>query len=78
MNASERFTASAAQTLREAIADAGGNEVFAAGGLDEEGLVAEITVAARGRKDEVLALAAYLDRGDVIIHNHPSGILEPS
>jgi ATP-dependent DNA helicase DinG len=71
MTASERFTASAAEILRDAIADAGGNEVFAAGSLDGEGLVAEITVGARGRKDEVLALAAYLDRGDVIIHNHP-------
>lgn len=78
MTASERFTPSAIQTLREAIADALGNEVFAAGSLDEEGLVAELTVAARGRKDEVLALASYQDRGDVIIHNHPSGILEPS
>ncbi len=78
MTASERLTASAAEALREAIADAGGNEVFAAGRLDEEGLVAEITVAARGRRDEVLALASYLDRGDVILHNHPSGVLEPS
>ena len=31
MTASERLSASAVEALREAVADAGGNEVFAAG-----------------------------------------------
>lgn len=78
MRALERFTPAAATALREAIRDAGGNEVFAAGRLDDGGLVAEITVAARGAKASVPALEGFLDRGDVLIHNHPSGLLSPS
>ncbi len=78
MRAGERFTEEAASELRDAIADAGYNEVFAAGKLDERGLVCEIIVGARGDASSVPALAGFLDRGDVLIHNHPSGFLEPS
>lgn len=78
MRASERFTEEAASLLRSAIADAGFNEVFAAGRLDEQGLVAELTVGARGDRHSVPAIAGFLDRGDVLIHNHPSGRLDPS
>jgi ATP-dependent DNA helicase DinG len=78
MKASERFTDEAAAELRAAIADAGFNEVFAAGKLDAQGLVAEIIVGARGGTSSVPAVAGFLDRGDVLIHNHPSGQLEPS
>ena len=75
---SERFTPEAALRLREEIAEAGGNEVFAAGRLDQDGKIAELLVVARGSRSAVPALAAYLERGDVIIHNHPSGALRPS
>jgi ATP-dependent DNA helicase DinG len=78
MRAGERFTEEATAQLRDAIADAGYNEVFAAGRLDERGLVFEIVVGARGGVSSVPAIAGFLDRGDVLIHNHPSGILEPS
>ena len=78
MRASERFTSDAADALRDAISDAGGNEVFVAGKLDEQGLISEVIVAARGGKASVPALSGFLDRGDVLIHNHPSGILMPS
>lgn len=67
MKASERFTDGAAAELRAAIVDAGYNEVFAAGKLDEEGLVAEIIVGARGGVSSVPAIAGFLDRGDVLI-----------
>jgi len=78
MKASERFTEEARIILRDAIADAQGNEVFAAGSLNGKGLVETVTVAARGRKDSVPALSGFLERGDVLIHNHPSGMLTPS
>jgi len=78
MKALERFTPQAAAYLRNAIAEAGGVEVFAAGKLDEAGLVSELVVAARGVDDAVPALAGFLDRGDVIVHNHPSGVLMAS
>ena len=78
MEAKERFTAGAIEALREAIEEAGGNEVFAACRLDGDGLLAEVLVAARGNKGAVLALDSYLERGDVVVHNHPSGTLRPS
>jgi ATP-dependent DNA helicase DinG len=78
MDASERFTPEAAERLREEIAENSGGEVFAACRAGEDGRVAEVLVVARGTKSSVPALAAYLERGDVIVHNHPSGTLRPS
>jgi ATP-dependent DNA helicase DinG len=78
MQSTERFTAGAIEALREAIEEAGGNEVFAACRLDGEGLLCEVLIAARGNKGAVLALDPFLERGDVIVHNHPSGLLRPS
>ncbi len=78
MEIKERFTDGAAEALREAIEEAGGNEVFAACRLDDDGLLFEVLIAARGNKGAVLALEPYIERGDVIVHNHPSGALHPS
>jgi ATP-dependent DNA helicase DinG len=78
MEITERFTEEAAAFLRDAIAEAGGNEVFAACRIGGDGLVNEVLVAARGNKSAVPALAPYIERGDVIVHNHPSGALRPS
>ena len=78
MDAQERFTEEAAERLRLEIADNDGGEVFAACRLGEDGRIAEVMVVARGSDSEVAALSAYLERGDVIVHNHPSGTLRPS
>jgi ATP-dependent DNA helicase DinG len=78
MEASERFTAQARARLKDEIEKAGGNEVFAACRLDEDGLVRDLIIAARGNKSAVPALAPYLEKGDALVHNHPSGTLEPS
>ena len=73
-----RFTETAGNALLKAIAEAEGREVLAVGKLDENGLVSQITVAARGSSDAVPALLPYMQKGDVVIHNHPSGGTEPS
>ena len=75
---SSRFTEAAGKLLFEAIAEAEGREVMAVGRIDEDGLVCEITVAARGTADAVPALHPYMQKGDVVIHNHPSGDTGPS
>ena len=72
-----RFTHDAAHTLRRAIEEAGGVEVFAIGDV-EEGVVTEVVVTCRGRRHEVTALVDRPRAGQVVIHNHPSGDLEPS
>jgi ATP-dependent DNA helicase DinG len=74
----KRFTPSALQAIRRAIEEAGGNEVLVIGSLDDERRISTLTVAARGHAEAVPALRSYLERGDVVIHNHPSGNLVPS
>ncbi|MBT3275452.1 MAG: hypothetical protein HN368_20015, partial [Spirochaetales bacterium] len=74
----KRFTEHVTSLLREAIKDAGGNEILAVGQLDDDGLVTDVTIAARGTADAVPALMPYMQRSDVVIHNHPSGQIEPS
>ena len=78
MSVEQLFLPEAAAALRAAIAEAGGNEVLAVGSLDPEGRVERITVAARGNAEAVPALEAHLARGEVVMHNHPGGRLEPS
>ncbi len=76
--ATTRLHAKAAAAIRAAIRLAGGNEVCFACGLDEEGLVVTARVASRGDVTSVLALPGFAERGEMLVHNHPSGVLEPS
>ncbi|MBI1318155.1 MAG: DEAD/DEAH box helicase [Candidatus Hydrogenedens sp.] len=73
-----RFTPEAARALQEAIDDAGGHEVFFAGSLNASGIVESVRVCARGHASAVPALFESLQVRDVVIHNHPSGRLDPS
>ncbi len=73
-----RFTAEAVRKLRGAIREARGNEILVAGRLDRQRRVATVIIGARGNAETVPALKPYLEQGDVVIHNHPSGLLEPS
>src|SRR5213076_2380672 len=42
------------------------------------GLIVDARVVARGTVDAVLALPGIAVRGELLLHNHPSGVLEPS
>jgi ATP-dependent DNA helicase DinG len=46
--------------------------------VDRDGEITGAQVVARGTVDMVLALPARAARGQMLLHNHPSGILEPS
>ena len=46
--------------------------------MDATGVVTSARVVARGTVDRVLALATADDRGTLLLHNHPNGLLEPS
>ena len=86
MRADRRFSEQCLRQLRAAIADAGGNEVFALGRLDDKGIVRRISITARGNEGQVLAwgiedMKEGEDPGpppDVFIHTHPSGLLTPT
>jgi ATP-dependent DNA helicase DinG len=73
-----RLHPKAAAAIRAAIRLAGGNEVCFACGLDEEGAIETARVVSRGDVMSVLALPGFAQRGEMLVHNHPSGVLEPS
>jgi len=64
--------------MRAAIRLAGGREVCFVCTLDEDGVVQTARVVARGDVGSVLALPGFARRGEMLVHNHPSGLLEPS
>ena len=73
-----RLAPRAAAALRAAISLAGGREVCFAAALDGDGVVQSVRVVARGGVDSVLALPGFAERGEMMLHNHPSGRLDPS
>lgn len=64
--------------LSHEISSANGNEVFFIGRRNLDGVVYEVEPIARGNKVAVPAIINRAMCGDLVIHNHPSGVLEPS
>lgn len=73
-----RFTPGAAAAVRSAIRLAGGREVCFVCTVNDAGVVQTARVAARGDIASVLALPGFANRGELLLHNHPSGQLDPS
>jgi ATP-dependent DNA helicase DinG len=73
-----RLATAAAATMRAAIRMAGGREVCFVCTVDADGLVLAARAVARGDAVSVLALPGVTERGEMLVHNHPSGNLEPS
>jgi ATP-dependent DNA helicase DinG len=77
-SAQTRIRDDAARTMREAIAETGGREVFFAGRLDAQGLIWQARVLARGTEEAVPAIFEGLEVREVVVHNHPGGDTSPS
>jgi ATP-dependent DNA helicase DinG len=75
---SERIAPGIRAYLAGEISQAGGREVSFVAEMDRDGVVTGARAVARGTPDMVLALAGGARRGEVLLHNHPSGVLEPS
>jgi ATP-dependent DNA helicase DinG len=73
-----RLGAAAAERIRAEIARARGNEVCFVARVGEGGEVVDPRVVARGHASAVPALVKDPEPGGLLVHNHPSGILEPS
>ncbi len=73
-----RLSASATETIRAEIEKAGGREVCFLAQVNEARELIEPRAVARGNKAAVLVAARGAEEGGVVIHNHPSGVLEPS
>lgn len=78
MKSEEKLDPAVIASVYEAIQEAGGNEVFCVGTISQDGIVVSIRIAARGDESSVPALRPYIEKSDVVIHNHPSGELTPS
>ena len=78
MKIAEFISAKAMEDMRLKISESGGNEVFFRGIPDGEGIVSAVEVIARGNSSSVAALLNMMRKNEVIIHNHPSGVLIPS
>ncbi|MDN3514520.1 MAG: DEAD/DEAH box helicase family protein [Candidatus Brocadia sp.] len=76
--AKEFITPNAISSVRDAIDKAGGNEVFLVGRLNGGHLISDVDVYAMGNRNAVPAIVKEAKYGDVIVHNHPDGILDPS
>jgi len=75
---SERIVPDVREYLAGEIADASGREVSFVAQVDRDGVVIAARSVARGTVDMVLALPGVARRGEMLLHNHPSGRLEPS
>ncbi len=75
---SSRLPPSIRATLAREIASAGGREVSFVARLDGQGVIVDVRPVARGTVDMVLALPGVASRGEMTLHNHPGGDLEPS
>lgn len=73
-----RLAPAAALAVRSAIRLAGGREVCFVCKVDEREVIVSARVVARGDVRSVLALPGFAQRGELLLHNHPSGNLEPS
>ncbi|WP_407425261.1 helicase C-terminal domain-containing protein [Treponema sp.] len=78
MEINRRFSSAVRDEMRRQIENAGGNEVFFAGIINEEGVVVSVKTGARGTSDTVPVNLSFARESSVLIHNHPSGVLHPS
>jgi ATP-dependent DNA helicase DinG len=75
---SERIAPGVRAYLASEISAAGGREVSFIATVDRDGVITGARVVARGTVEMVLALPAGAQRGELLLHNHPSGRLDPS
>ena len=75
------ISSAARENLAQEIAAAGGREVYFVAEVSEgesEQIITSVRPVARGTSDSVLALPGVVEKGMMVLHNHPTGDLEPS
>ena len=78
MKSSEKLHHNVILKMREAIRDAEGQEVLFVIKTDETGMGMDVVTAARGNDTAAPFIYPAAEKGDAVIHNHPSGVLKPS
>lgn len=72
------LTKEAARRIKAEIARSRGNEVCFVASVNEDRGIEDPRVIARGHKAAVLAAVRDAKPGQIVLHNHPSGGLDPS
>ena len=72
------FTAAAVRLARYFISQNDGNEIVMVGKVDADGKICDLRRAAMGDAGSVPAVIATAAPGEILIHNHPSGNINPS
>lgn len=78
MEISKYLSDLARQSIKSAIKEAGGNEVFFTGDITKNGIIEKIKIGSRGNSHTVPVNFSDARNTSVLIHNHPSGNLLPS
>lgn len=73
-----RLSEEAAERIRMEVNRAGGREVSFLTDVGEDRTLRNARAVARGNRTAVLAASRDAPQGSVMVHNHPSGDLEPS
>ncbi len=73
-----RLAPEAARVICDEVTRAGGREVSFLADVTRSRAIVNPRAVARGNRSAVLAAARDAHDGSVMIHNHPSGLLEPS
>jgi len=73
-----KFSPDITSKIAKAIAANSGNEVFFHAKTDDSGEITDVEAVAWGNETATPALLQFLEPGDIVIHNHPSGDLTPS
>lgn len=73
-----RLAPEAARVICDEVTRAGGREVSFLADVTRSRTIVSPRAVARGNRSAVLAAARDAREGSVMIHNHPSGLLEPS
>src|SRR5680860_648064 len=68
----------AIKTIQNEIKRAGGREVTFLAEVGPDRVLTNARCVARGNRSAVLAVAKDAAQGSVMLHNHPSGVMEPS
>ncbi len=60
------------------LAESAGHEILWIAKTGTDGKVTELRKVAEGTIDAVSALFPHMEGGDAVVHNHPSGVIQPS
>lgn len=78
MITSYRFSEETELDIKNEIEEYGGGEIFFGCSIDEEGVIFQAQPICYGNEEMVLAPYEIAEKFNAVLHNHPSGVTQPS